>query len=82
VATCCNAPMLLDFTQGHWLTVYKSRLPAEVRQPQMRVNTGERPAGVALPDDLPNYAGYSPAFMIKLLLSWAAMGFRRPRMIW
>ena len=82
VATCCNAPMFLDFTQGHWLSVYRSRLPTEVQPPQMRVNSSERPAGVNLPDDIPNYPGYSPAFMIRLLLSWAAMGFRRPKVTW
>jgi hypothetical protein len=77
VATCCNAPMFLD------LTVYRSRLPAEVQPPpQMRVNTSERPAGVALPDDIPKYPGYSPAFMTRLLFSWAAMGFRQPKVAW
>ncbi|WP_202796814.1 hypothetical protein [Pedosphaera parvula] len=82
VATCCNAPMFLDFTQGHWLTVYRFRLPAGVRSPQMRVNTSERPSGVTLPDDIPNYPAHSLAFMTRLLLSWAAMGFRRPKVTW
>ena len=82
VATCCSAPMFLDFTQGHWLSVYRSRLPAVVQPPQMRVMTSDRPAGVTLPDGIPNYPGRSPAFMIRLLLSWAAMGFRRPKVVW
>jgi hypothetical protein len=24
---CCNTAMFLDFTKGHWLTVYRARLP-------------------------------------------------------
>lgn len=26
VATCCNTAMFLDFTRGHWLTVYRDRI--------------------------------------------------------
>jgi hypothetical protein len=26
VATCCNTAMFLDFTRGHWLTVYRGRI--------------------------------------------------------
>ena len=38
--------------------------------------------GVTLPNDIPNYPGHSPAFIFRLLLSWAAMGFRRPKVVW
>ena len=55
-ARCCNTAMFLDFTKGHWLTVYRGRLP----------------------NDMPNYAGGSAKFMLKLLGAWIAMGFRRP----
>lgn len=82
VATCCNAPMFLDFTAGHWLSIYRARLPATVQRPQMRVLTMERPAGVILPKDIPAYPSYPPALMIRLLLSWAAMGFRKPKVSW
>jgi hypothetical protein len=27
VATCCNTAMFLDFTKGHWLSVYRKRVP-------------------------------------------------------
>ncbi|MHB1927207.1 MAG: GFA family protein [Leptospirillum sp.] len=79
---CCNSPMFLDFTQGHWLSVYRFRLPGGFKPPQMRVMTSDRPAGVTLPNDIPNYPTHSPAFMARLLLSWAAMGFRRPKVTW
>jgi hypothetical protein len=44
----------------------------------MRLNTAERPSDVDLPEDMANYPGYSGKFMLKLLLAWLAMGFRRP----
>ena len=44
----------------------------------MRMMTAERPEGVVLPNDMPNYPGNSGKFMLKLLRAWMAMGFRRP----
>ena len=79
VATCCNSAMFLDFTKGHWLTLYRARLPEDVPPLDMRVMTADRPEGVVLPDDAPNYAGHAGRFMWKLLSAWAAMGFRSPK---
>jgi hypothetical protein len=31
---------------------------------------------------LPNYAGHSGKFMLKLMAAWLAMGFRRPEIAW
>jgi len=76
VATCCNSAMFLDFTKGHWLTVYRARLPDDVPPLEMRVMTADRREGVVLPDDMPNYAAHTGRFMWKLLTAWAAMGFR------
>ena len=77
-ARCCNTAMFLDFTKGHWLTVYRGRLPNNIPPATMRMMTAERPAGVVLPDDMANYPRHSGKFMLKLLLAWIAMGFRRP----
>ncbi|HLZ03031.1 MAG TPA: hypothetical protein VKR55_12860 [Bradyrhizobium sp.] len=77
-ARCCNTAMFLDFTRGHWLTVYRNRVPGGLPQPTMRMMTAERPNGVDLPEDMANYRGLSGKFMLKLLLAWLAMGFRRP----
>ena len=77
-AHCCNTAMFLDFTKGHWLSLYRGRLPADIPPPAMRMMTAERPAGVILPNDIANYPGHSGKFMLKLLLAWMAMGFRRP----
>ena len=70
--------MFVDFTKGHWLTVYRGRLPNNIPPATIRVMTAERPEGVILPDDMPNYPGRSGKFMVQLLRAWIAMGFRRP----
>jgi hypothetical protein len=77
-ARCCNTAMFLDFTKGHWLAVYRGRLPNNIPPATMRMMTTERPEGVILPDDMANYPRHSGKFMLKLLLAWMAMGFRRP----
>jgi hypothetical protein len=79
VATCCNSAMFLDFTKGHWLSMYRNRFPAGVPPVEMRIMTKERRVGVELADDLPNYSGYPARFMLKLIAAWIAMGFRRPQ---
>jgi hypothetical protein len=77
-ARCCNTAMFLDFTKGHWLTIYRGRLPDDMPPATMRMMTAERPDGVTLPDDMANYPRHSGKFMLKLLGAWMAMGFRRP----
>ena len=78
VAICCNSPMLLDFTKGHWLSLYRTRFGADAPAIEMRVMTRDRPAGVVLPNDVPSYEGFSGRFLRRLILAWIAMGFRRP----
>jgi hypothetical protein len=82
IATCCNTPMLGEFTKGHWLSFYRGRLPAAIPALEMRVMTADRPAAVSLPTDVPNYAGFSGKFMWKLLTSRVAMGFVKPSVSW
>ena len=77
-ARCCNTAMFLDLTRGHWLTIYRDRLPNDIPRATMRMMTAERPEGVVLSDDIANYPGHSGKFMLKLLGTWMAMGFRRP----
>jgi hypothetical protein len=78
VAICCNSAMFLDFTKGHWLSMYRNRFVVGAPPLEMRVMTKERRVGVELADDLPNYAGHSGKFMLRLIGAWIAMGFRRP----
>lgn len=80
VATCCNSPMFLDFTKGHWLSIYRKRLSEGAPPMEMRIMTKDRRADVVLADDVPNHDGYPGKFMLRLILAWIAMGFRRPDM--
>jgi hypothetical protein len=82
IATCCNAPMFLDFTSGHWLNLYRDRLAGDAPPLEMGVMVKDQPTGAALPDGIPSYPERPAKFMIKLLAAWAAMGFRRPRVAW
>ncbi len=67
IATCCNTPLLLEFTKGHWLSFYRNCLPEMIPPLELRIMTKDKPAAVTLPDDLPNYATHSGKFMRKLL---------------
>jgi hypothetical protein len=78
IATCCNSAMFLDFTKGHWLSTYRNRFSTSAPALEMRVMTNERRVGVELANDLPNHSGRSGTFMLKLIVSWIAMGLRRP----
>jgi hypothetical protein len=77
-AACCNSAMFLDFTKGHWLSMYRKRFGEGAPPLEMRVMTKERRVGVELVDDVPNYSGHSGKFMLRLLTAWIAMGLRRP----
>ena len=49
---------------------------------EMRVTTKERRVGVELADEIPNYGGHSGKFILKLIVAWIAMGFRKPEITW
>jgi hypothetical protein len=82
VATCCNSAMFLDFTKGHWLSMYRNRFPTGAPPLEMRVMTKDRRAGDVLADDVPNYSGVSGKFMLKLLAARIAMGLHRTDITW
>ena len=82
VASCCGSPMFLDFTPGHWLTVFRGRLTGKVPEPQMRIMTKDRPEGLEPSSAIPAYKAQPLGLMIKLIAAWAAMGFRRPKVTW
>jgi hypothetical protein len=77
VATCCNSAMLLEFTKGHWLTMYRSRFPSDAPPIEMRVMTRDRPQNVRLSDDVPSYKTRNSKFLWKLLGTKIAMLFGR-----
>jgi hypothetical protein len=77
VAACCDSPMFLEFEKGHWLSIYRAALRGGLPPLEMRVHTKSRPAGVHLPNDVPNHQGHSLKFMAKLFGAWIAMLLRR-----
>jgi len=79
VATCCNTAMFLDFTRGHWLSIYRRRFPDGAPEIEMRVMTRDRRASAALADDVPNHRGLAGALVVKLLAAWIAMRFQTPK---
>lgn len=80
IATCCNSAMFLEFSGGHWLSVYKDRFPA-AEQPalEMRTMIKDRRPGVEFTDGVPGYKTPTGQFMWRLLKAWGAMGFRAPK---
>ena len=78
LTTCCSSPMFLEFAGGHWLSMYRDRIPG-AGPAEMRVMTGDQHGGDALPADLPNYRTHSPKFWWHLFSAWVAMGFRVPK---
>ena len=82
VATCCNSAMFLDFTKGHWLSMYRNRFPSGAPPLEMRVMTKSRRAGVALSDTIPNHRGFSGKLMLKLIAARISMGLRTTDITW
>jgi hypothetical protein len=78
IAKCCNSAMFVDFTKGHWVSMFRNRFSPGAPPLEMRVMTKERRVGVELANDMPNYSSHSGKFMLKLIAAWIAMGFRRP----
>ena len=67
--------MLLDFTKGHWLSMYRHRLPADAPKVEMRLMTRDRHADIPLADDVPNHWGFPGRFLLKILAARLAMMF-------
>lgn len=70
--------MFLDFTKGHWLSIYRNRIPEGAPPLELLLMTNERRAGVTLANDVPTSGGVSGLFVLKMLGAWIAIGFRRP----
>lgn len=82
VASCCNAPVFLEFKGGHWLSLYGGLWPEGTLPPlEMRTMTGDLADASILPGDVPNLERQSLSFYAKLLKAWIAMGFRSPRIV-
>jgi hypothetical protein len=83
VATCCNAPMFLDFAQGHWFSVYARRFPPNsIPAIEERTMLRDMPEGFSPPLDARNARRWSAGFMTRLFWAWVRMGFRTPTQDW
>lgn len=80
VATCCNTPIFMELKGAHWLSVYLHLWP-EQEKPKvaLRTMTGDLPDRSSLPSDIPNLKTHSVMFYAKLLMAWASMGFKNPK---
>lgn len=77
VASCCLAPMFLEFESGHWLSLYAWRLPQESRpEIEVRTMTRDAPPGLKFSDGVPSPRSHTIGFMARLLWAWVLMGFR------
>lgn len=80
LARCCNTPLFLEFSGGHWLSLYGLLWPASARPAvEMRTMVGDLPDSSALPNDVPNLKTRSLCFYARLMKAWIAMGLRSPR---
>ena len=80
VANCCNTPICLDFTKGHWLSFYSCLWPTRTLPPvQMRTMTRDVLDGTTLSDNVPNHKRYAFSFFARLMGAWIAMGFKIPK---
>ena len=82
VADCCSTPMLLDFTKGFWLCFYPGCLSATDGQPSPSASVVPATSPDASISPRPTLRSFSAPFMARLILSWAAMGFRTPKVAW
>jgi hypothetical protein len=80
VAICCNTPIFLEFTKGHWLNLY-GRLWSPEARPRIEMRTMTRDAlpGANLSNDIPNPKRQTFSFFVKLLSAWLAMRFSVPK---
>ena len=79
VATCCNTPVFLDFSGGHWMDLYAPLWPnGDMPTPQIRTMTRDLDDPSVLDDAISSGALTTAKFYWTLLVVWAAMGFRAP----
>jgi hypothetical protein len=82
VASCCQAPMFVDYTRGHWLTLYRDRLHGAAPPLEAGIMARDFAPDHTRADGVPVYASHPVSFVFKLLAAWAAMRFQRPKIVW
>ena len=81
LATCCNSPMFLEFTNGHWLSLLHGPIRPRRQSAAGNLRTMTKDLRIPMEDNegVPAFASHSGRFMWRLLKAWAAMGFRSPK---
>ncbi len=80
IAGCCNTPMFLEFEKGHWLSLYMNRFDQADQQPiEQRTMTKYKRPDVHFTDNIPSPPSHTFRFVFKLLMAWAAMKFKTPK---
>lgn len=80
IANCCNTPVLLDFSGGHWFSLCGLFWPKEYfPKLEIRAMTRSKSQGVELPDNVPNPKTHTFSFYVSLFRAWVAMGFKTPK---
>lgn len=79
VATCCNTPVFLEFQGGHWIDLFSPLWPeGEMPAVEIRTMTSDLTDPSVLDNRAPSGWLTTARFYAKLLVAWAAMGFRSP----
>ena len=79
IASCCNTPVLTEFKGGHWASLYGNLWPVgTLPQAEMRTMTSDRADAAMLDGSVPSGRWETTKFFGKLLVAWAAMGFKSP----
>ena len=80
IASCCNTPVFLEFSDGHWLSLYGALWPEGALPPlDLRTMTRDAPEGVELSEEVANPRTHTLGFYARLFGAWVAMGFRTPK---
>ena len=78
VASCCNAPMLLNFDDSKWwVDIYRDRYGDAAPPVEMRFCTKFKPPGAIIPNDAPVSPGYPFRLIRKQIAARLAMLFGR-----
>lgn len=81
LTACCNSPVFVEFTGGHWLSIYTSMWPmAERQRPDLRTQIADAPAQTKFDHSIPASKWHTTKFYARLAAAWAAMGFRTPKL--
>ena len=76
IASCCGSAMVMAFDDArHWVSACRARFVGDVPPVEMRICAKFRTSHAPLDSRVPNYPGYAPRLIVRLLASRLAMAF-------